>query len=92
LGEEKFMMKGGKKAPFINLPFSTIDLVINHKNIWGNLQNSDPTKIHYHLHDSRKWLPWITDLKLKHPLEIDEIVLENELRRKREQPEEEEDK
>lgn len=67
LGEDRFY-KGGKKVNMITLPFATIDLVFNQKNIWGNMQNSDPTKIYYHLHNEQLWLPLITDLDLKHPL------------------------
>jgi len=36
LGEDRFL-KGGKKVGLIVLPFSTIDIVFNHKNIWANL-------------------------------------------------------
>lgn len=81
LGEDRFF-KGGKRVGLIVLPFSTIDLVFNHKNIWGNLQNSDPTKIYYHLHNESLWLPLITEMDLKHPLQVRDILRELERKRK----------
>lgn len=81
LGEDRFF-KGGKKVNTVVLPFSTIDLVFNHKNIWANLQNSDPTKIYYHLHNESLWLPFVTDMELLHPLELRDRLREIE-RKKR---------
>jgi len=53
------------------LPFHTIDIIFNHKNIWANLQNPNPANIYYHIHDNTKWLPLITDPYDKHPLIIE---------------------
>jgi len=41
--------------------YGTIDFIFNHKNIWSNLQNADPLKIMYELHDDTLWLPFIRD-------------------------------
>lgn len=34
-----------------NTDFSSLELVFNHKNIWGNFQNSNPFKINYELNN-----------------------------------------
>lgn len=41
------------------LPFKQIDIIFNHKNIWANLQNADPMRIFYHIHDKEAWHPLI---------------------------------
>ena len=43
--------KSGKELEKLVLPYSTIDLVFNHKNIWANLQNPNPAYISYHMHN-----------------------------------------
>jgi len=58
-----------KKVKDIKLPFSTVDLIFNHKNVWCNLQNENPAKIMYHIHDEMKWLPLILDPDHKHEIE-----------------------
>jgi hypothetical protein len=45
----------------VSLPYKTIDLIYNHKNIWANLQHPDPALIHYHIHMPDRWLPLIQD-------------------------------
>lgn len=45
----------------IKLPFPSIDLIFNHKNIWANLQNQNPKSIKFHLHKLEDWMPLITD-------------------------------
>lgn len=49
------------------LPFGSIDVIFNHKNIWGNLQNPNPAVIWYHIHDNTKWIPLIADPNFEHP-------------------------
>lgn len=58
-----------EKEKYFRLPFGTIDLIFNHKNIWANLQNQDPARIYYHIHDDTKWLPLIVEPLMieKHP-------------------------
>jgi hypothetical protein len=68
---ESFKYKG-KKVDDIKLPYQTIDIIFNHKNIWANLGNSDPASIFYHIHDNSKWLPLIADPHDEHPLVIKE--------------------
>lgn len=43
--------KSGKILEKLVLPYSHIDIIFNHKNIWANLQNPDPSHIFYHLHN-----------------------------------------
>jgi hypothetical protein len=31
------------------LPYETIEVIFNNKNIWINMKNHDPAKIHYNL-------------------------------------------
>lgn len=51
------------------LPYTQIDVIFNHKNVWANLQNHNPAAIYYHLHDETKWLPLVRDpLSSPHPL------------------------
>lgn len=54
---------------FSKLPFGTIDLIFNHKNVWANLQNPNPSKIYFHIHDPLQWLPLISepDIATDHP-------------------------
>lgn len=57
---DKFYEKGDSNpVPSIEVPYASIDLIFNHKNAWANLQNKNPVNIHYHLHKSNKWLPFI---------------------------------
>ena len=62
--KEKFTdFKTGKDEPSNHdrVPYSHVDLIFNHKNIWANLQNHHPSCIEYHLHNNRQWLPLISD-------------------------------
>lgn len=72
LPNESFFDLKNKKVvdDFGKLPFQSIDLIFNHKNIWANLQNPDPAVIFYHIHDNTKWLPLIADPTDEHPLII----------------------
>ena len=72
LPNESFTDLKGKKVvdDFGKLPFQSIDLIFNHKNIWANLQNQNPAVIYYHIHDNTKWLPMIADPHEEHPLII----------------------
>lgn len=60
------------------LPYKSIDIIFNHKNVWANLQNPDPGCILYHIFNEIQWMPLITDLKVEHPL----IKKENEEKKK----------
>ena len=81
--ESFYDKKTGKTVEKVNLPYSQIDLIFNHKNIWANLQNPNPAQIYYHMHNESQWLPLITDLEKKHPL-----VLQEELELKKQIEEE----
>ena len=41
--------------------YGEIHIIFNHKNVWANLQHSDPVKCMYELHDDNIWLPYIRD-------------------------------
>ena len=73
LPQEKKMFKDpatGKvvKDEFTKLPFQSIDIIFNHKNVWANLQNPNPAVIFYHIHDETKWMPLVSEPYIKHPL------------------------
>ena len=76
---EYFKDKDNKKVvdDFTKLPFQSIDLIFNHKNISANLQNPDPAVIYYHIHENTKWLPLIADPSDEHPLIIKLRKMEN---------------
>lgn len=40
---------GGKKVPMIDVPWLTLDLLFNDKNVWMNLQNDHPAHIKFDL-------------------------------------------
>eukprot|EP00347_Sterkiella_histriomuscorum_P007723 403347806 len=73
----------GRNAEKVVLPYSQIDVIFNHKNIWANLQNPNPAQIYFHLHNESQWLPLISDLNIKHPL-----ILQEELELKKQLEEE----
>ena len=57
-------IKGDRSKKFddkMKLPFPSIDVIFNHKNIWANLQNPNPKCIKFHLHKLEDWMPLITD-------------------------------
>ena len=58
-----------KPLPIEKLPYGQIDVIFNHKNIWGNLQNEDPVHIKYELHNEAQWLPFVRDDTFPHPRE-----------------------
>jgi centrosomal protein CEP76 len=60
------------QANQIFLPYSQVDLIFNHKNVWANLQNQNPVSIYYHIHDETKWLPLIADPALPHVLLLEQ--------------------
>eukprot|EP00929_Paragymnodinium_shiwhaense_P037656 TRINITY_DN20020_c0_g1_i4.p1 TRINITY_DN20020_c0_g1~~TRINITY_DN20020_c0_g1_i4.p1 ORF type:complete len:2497 (+),score=567.91 TRINITY_DN20020_c0_g1_i4:1495-8985(+) len=45
------------------LPYRTIEVVFNNKNIWANLQNSDPRHIFYDLWNPTYWHPFAPKIK-----------------------------
>lgn len=70
------------KDDFGKLPYSTIDLIFNHKNIWANLQNPNPQVIWYHIHKNTEWLPLVTDPFTKHPKIQERDDIENGVEQK----------
>lgn len=52
--------------------YSEIHLIFNHKNVWANLQNADPVKIRYELHDDSQWLPFVRDDTYPHRYDLAE--------------------
>lgn len=44
-----------------DIPYETIDLIFNAKNMWANFQNPHPNYIFYHLHREKQWRPFIYD-------------------------------
>ena len=57
-------IKNGKNPP--DLDYGEIHLIFNHKNIWANMQHSDPVKNRYELHDDNLWLPFVRDTIYPH--------------------------
>lgn len=51
----------------VKLPYPAIDIIFNHKNMWANLQNTNPAKIMYHIHEPTQWLPFINYPYIEHP-------------------------
>ncbi len=51
--------QNGEKIKNDTLPYKTIDVVFNKRNIWLNLQNQNPSGIFYDLWDRDRWLPVI---------------------------------
>ena len=42
------------------LPWGTIELIFNHKNVWANIQHQNPSKIMYELHNMNQWRPFLS--------------------------------
>eukprot|EP00742_Colponemidia_sp_Colp-10_P006244 GILJ01006691.1.p1 GENE.GILJ01006691.1~~GILJ01006691.1.p1 ORF type:complete len:1125 (+),score=212.68 GILJ01006691.1:105-3479(+) len=47
-------------GPPVLLPYATIEIIFDDQNLWGNLQNADPTKILYNLDNPERWHPFFT--------------------------------
>ena len=62
----------GKNEPEPECEYGELDLIINHKNVWANLQNADPLKIKYEIHDDCQWLPYVRDDLYPHRWDGDE--------------------
>ena len=56
--------------------YGEIHLIFNHKNIWANLQNADPLKILYEIHDDNKWLPFIRDEIYPHRWDSEKDIMD----------------
>lgn len=55
-----FYVEGKKvNSPDI-LPWGTIELIFNHKNVWANIQHQNPAKIMYELHNTNQWRPFLS--------------------------------
>lgn len=46
-----------------DIPYKTLELVFNSRNVYANIQNQNPAQIRYHLHDENHWLPFISNEK-----------------------------
>ena len=42
------------------LPWGSIELIFNHKNIWANIQHQNPSKIMYELYNTKQWRPFLS--------------------------------
>ncbi|CAD8196575.1 unnamed protein product [Paramecium pentaurelia] len=59
---DRFFDKNGKEVvDHGQLPYETIEIIFNNKNIFGNMANQKPQEIFYHLHDKRLWYPFIKE-------------------------------
>ena len=63
----------GQQAP--SCDYGEIHLIFNHKNIWANLQNADPLKIKYEIHNDNQWLPFVRDNSYPHRWDDEEELL-----------------
>lgn len=54
------------------MPYSSIEVVFNNFQLWGNLQNLHPACITYDLDDIWKWRPLLTEPA--DPIETDIII------------------
>lgn len=50
-----------KGVPVVEVPYRTIDVIFNNKNIYMNLQHFDPTRILYDIYDKTLWCPFVPD-------------------------------
>jgi len=69
-----FKLPRGEPKPVSD--YAEIHLIFNHKNIWANLQNADPLKIKYELHDDNLWLPFVRDSEYPHRWDSEEELLQ----------------
>ena len=70
--DDKHLLPNNKlHRPDNTCEYGEIDLIFNHKNVWANLQNADPTKILYHIHDDTQWLPFVRDSIYPHQWDED---------------------
>lgn len=55
-----FYVDGKKvKSPDM-LPWGSIELIFNHKNIWANRQHQNPSKIMYEIWNTDQWRPFLS--------------------------------
>lgn len=55
-----FYVDGKRVTSADLLPWGTIELVFNHKNIWANIQHQNPAKIMYEIHNPNQWRPFLS--------------------------------
>lgn len=55
------------------LPYKTIELLFNSYQLWGNLQNADPSVIYYDLESPWQWRPLLAQ-PLDNPLDADVVI------------------
>lgn len=70
-----FAVQGAKKGEKQSCEYGEIYLMFNHKNIWANLQNADPLKISYELHNDSFWLPYVRDSIYPHRWDNEDELL-----------------
>ena len=59
--------KAFKGAPSVELPYRTIDVIFNNKNVFMNKQHFDPARIYFDLYDTDLWHPFIPKSKIIFP-------------------------
>lgn len=52
------------------VPYSSIEVIFNHEQLWGNMQNHHPAVIAYDLEDPYLWRPFLTEK----PTSIDSLI------------------
>lgn len=63
--EDKFYLNGDEQNEKFELPYATMEIVFNQKNVFANLGNQNPQQILYHFHKDEDWLPFVTTEKTK---------------------------
>ncbi|CEL94610.1 unnamed protein product [Vitrella brassicaformis CCMP3155] len=53
IAPQKFLLI--PEETFVPVPYSTVEVVFNHEQLWGNLQNANPGVITYDFEDEWKW-------------------------------------
>lgn len=65
---------GGVALSPVSVPYSRLDVVFNHRNLWANVQDADPALIKYDLDDLSAWQPFVTtETKIPDPAPFYEV-------------------
>jgi hypothetical protein len=54
-----FFVNGTKVTSLDLIPWGSIELIFNHKNIWANIQHQNPSKIMYEISNPNMWRPFL---------------------------------
>lgn len=85
-----FFQKGKKVNSAEMIPWESIELIFNHKNIWANVQYMNPTKIMYEIYNPSQWrcflsiyngkneLPWLNKVGAFHNIPALEAPIDPE--------------